>query len=48
MRCGDLAHHNRWKLSLVSIPQWYVPWCVVIDVIVGTGLLILWNANGVL
>ena len=44
----DLAHHNRWKLPLVSIPQWYVPWCVVIDVIVGVGLLLLWRANGIL
>lgn len=44
----DLAHHNRWKLPLVSIPQWYVPWCVVIDVIVGAGLLLLWEANGIL
>ena len=44
----DLAHHNRWKLSLVSIPQWYVPWCVVIDVIVGAGLLTIWSAHGIL
>ena len=44
----DLAHHNRWKLPLVSIPQWYVPWCVIIDVIVGAGLLLLWRANGIL
>ena len=44
----DLAHHNRWKLSLVTIPQWYVPWCVVIDVIVGAGLIVVWSANGVL
>lgn len=39
----DLAHHNRSRLSLVTIPQWYVPWCVVIDVIVGAGLLVLWR-----
>ena len=44
----DLAHHNRWKLPLVSIPQWYVPWCVIIDVIVGFGLIFLWRANGIL
>ena len=44
----DLAHHNRWKLTLVSIPQWYVPWCVVIDVIVGTGLIFIWKADGLL
>ena len=44
----DLAHHNRWKLSLVSIPQWYVPWCVVIDVIVGAGLLFLWSNSGII
>ncbi len=44
----DAAHHNRAKLSLVSIPQWYVPWCVVIDVIVGAGLVVLWLNKGIL
>jgi len=44
----DLLHHNKWHLPLVAIPQWYVPWCVVIDVIVGTGLLILWRGNGLI
>ena len=42
----DLAHHNRSRLSLVAIPQWYVPWCIVIDVIVGTGLLVIWSLDG--
>jgi len=41
----DLAHHNRSRLSLVAIPQWYVPWCVVIDVIVGAGLLVIWRSK---
>ena len=44
----DIAHHNRARLSLVAIPQWYVPWCVVIDVIVGTGLLVVWSNHGIL
>jgi hypothetical protein len=44
----DLAHHNRARLSLVAIPQWYVPWCVVIDVIVGAGLFVIWRADGIL
>ena len=44
----DLAHHNKSRLSLVSIPQWYVPWCVVIDVIIGAGLLATWTAHGIL
>jgi hypothetical protein len=44
----DLAHHNRWRLPLVSIPQWYVPWCAVIDVIIGIGLLVLWSGKGIL
>lgn len=44
----DLAHHNRSKLSLVAIPQWYVPWCVVIDVIVGAGLLLIWRGHGLI
>ena len=39
----DLAHHNRSRLSLVAIPQWYVPWCIVIDVIIGAGLLATWQ-----
>jgi hypothetical protein len=42
----DFAHHNRWRFPLVAIPSWYVPWCVVIDVIVGTGLLVIWRAHG--
>lgn len=44
----DLAHHNRSRLSLVKIPRWYVPWCIVIDVIIGIGLLIIWTRNGVI
>jgi len=44
----DLAHHNRARVSLVAIPQWYVPWCIVIDVIVGAGLLLIWTRDGIL
>ncbi len=44
----DLAHHKRAHLPLVAIPQWYVPWCVVIDVIVGAGLLIIWRSDGLI
>jgi hypothetical protein len=44
----DLAHHNRSRLSLVAIPQWYVPWCIVIDVIVGAGLIVIWKIDGIL
>ena len=44
----DFAHHNRARLSLVAIPTWYVPWCVIIDLIVGAGLLWLWRSNGLL
>ena len=46
--CWDLAHHNRARLSLVAIPQWYVPWCIVIDVIVGVGLLVIWRMDGLI
>jgi hypothetical protein len=35
-------------LSLVAIPQWYVPWCIVIDVIVGAGLIVIWKIDGIL
>ena len=44
----DLAHHNKSRLSLVAIPQWYVPWCVVIDVIIGAGLIAIWTAQGII
>ncbi|MCY1268793.1 hypothetical protein D9M68_134420 [compost metagenome] len=44
----DLAHHHRSRLPLVSIPRWYVPWCVVIDLIIGAGLLVLWRNNGLI
>ena len=44
----DLAHHNKARLSLVAIPQWYVPWCVVIDVVIGAGLLVIWSGNGLI
>lgn len=44
----DLAHHNRSRLSLVAIPQWHVPWCIVIDVIIGPGLLVIWTNDGIL
>ncbi|HEY6507729.1 MAG TPA: DUF6010 family protein [Vicinamibacterales bacterium] len=44
----DLAHHNRARLSLVAIPRWYVPWCALIDVIIGAGLLVLWRSAGIL
>jgi hypothetical protein len=44
----DLAHHNRARLSLVAIPRWYVPWCALIDVIIGAGLLVVWRSGGIL
>lgn len=44
----DLAHHNKAGFSLVAIPRWYVPWCVVIDVIVGSGLLVIWRLDGLI
>jgi hypothetical protein len=44
----DLLHHNRARLALVAIPQWYVPWCAVIDVIIGLGLFVLWGRAGLL
>ena len=44
----DFAHHHRGGLPLVAIPRWYVPWCVVIDVIVGAGLLVIWGIDGII
>ena len=44
----DFAHHDRLRLPLVAIPAWYVPWCVVIDVIAGAGLLVVWRNHGLI
>jgi hypothetical protein len=44
----DFLHHNRLNLWLVRIPSWYVPWCVIIDVIVGAGLIVFWRAHGII
>ena len=44
----DFGHHNRLNLPLVAIPRWYVPWCVVIDVIVGAGLIVIWRGQGII
>lgn len=44
----DVAHHNKARLSLVAIPQWYVPWCAVIDVIIGAGLVVIWRGHGLI
>lgn len=44
----DFAHHHRARLPLVAIPHWYVPWCVIIDVIVGLGLIGIWKYHGIL
>ena len=44
----DFAHHRRLRLPLVAIPAWYPPWCVIIDVIVGAGLLVIWRSHGLI
>ena len=44
----DFAHHNRLRFPLVAIPAWYVPWCVVIDVIVGIGMILIWRGHGII
>jgi len=44
----DLAHHNRARLRLVAIPQWYVPWCATIDALIAIGLVTVWSFRGVL
>jgi hypothetical protein len=44
----DFAHHQRLRLPLVAIPAWYPPWCVIIDVIVGVGLLVIWRGHGLI
>lgn len=37
----DLLHHNH-KFG-AKIPQWYIPFCVIIDVVVGFGLIAIWT-----
>ena len=44
----DFLHHNRSRFDLVTIPAWYVPWCVIIDLIVGGGLLVIWSSGGLI
>lgn len=44
----DLAHHNRARLALVAIPQWYVPWCAIIDVVAGAGLFLIFTTRGLI
>jgi len=36
----DFLHHT--PLFMVSMPRWYIPACVVVDVIVGIGLWVIW------
>ena len=36
----DYAHHT--PLFKVAMPKWYIPACVVVDVIVGLGLWLIW------
>jgi hypothetical protein len=36
----DFAHHNNFLGA--KIPEWYIPFCVWFDVVVGSGLLLIW------
>lgn len=36
----DLLHHN--DFFGARIPQWYIPFCAIIDLIVGIGFLVLY------
>ena len=44
--CWDFLHHRpgRWATT----PRWYVPYCVVYDVLAAVGLAVLWFSRGVL
>lgn len=37
----DFLHHT--PLFEVAMPKWYIPACVVVDVIVGVGLWLIWS-----
>ena len=37
----DFLHHVRF--FKVKMPGWYIPACVVVDVIVGLGLWLIWG-----
>ena len=40
MRYGDLAHHN--GLFGARVPRWYIPFCVVIDLLAAAFLFVLY------
>lgn len=44
----DIAHHNRAQLRLVAIPQWYVSFCAIIDLLIAAGLIAIWRHTGAL
>lgn len=44
----DFAHYNRLQLQIVRVPSWYVPWCAVVDGVIGFGLIIIWHSHGLI
>lgn len=44
----DLAHHNRFAIhkSLAPTPQWYVPTCVYVDVVLAVAFSAIWFLKG--
>src|SRR5678815_1027652 len=36
------------RIGAVALPAWYIPWCIVIDLVVGAGLLVVWRHHGLI
>ncbi len=41
----DLAHHHR-HAALTDLPKWYVPFCIVVDLVLAALLLAIWLTRG--
>ncbi|SHI00416.1 DUF6010 family protein [Marivita hallyeonensis] len=40
----DLLHHN---LVKTDVPRWFIPFCVICDWIMATGLILIWGFQGI-
>jgi len=41
----DLAHHHR-HAALTDLPKWYVPFCIVVDLVLAAILITIWISRG--
>lgn len=40
----DFAHHNR-HAALTDVPTWYVPFCIIVDVVLAALLIVIWRPS---